>query len=1001
MASRSKILAPKNIIKVVGLSALVIGVYMFNSVLIALLTDPNAGKYDRSQQGSETDPWDDVTLHSITFDPSAYIDALLNSDLFAELSLEEQLALLQDLLGEDITDYLDDADLTPEEFMDLYNEELAGLLEALSGDSFSGDFLDNFDDPALVAVLLAKPMFYAAESNPSNPWTDQEDTLFKTKSFERYDLTTFDWKEGSLGVDGNLITETDTTDKKFHIKAPVIIGQETVATLYSNSPRPRVLRDSIAFNAITPSTTPALKSQSYLGGAWAQMTFGAEYITQVTNMSYDLLYDNADYPGLTYYDGLGLDMADFTGNIQAVSACLNGPYDGANNIAWTTFRANNPYFSAVVTELASYPAFALATSTYSQMQAIVNYIGENFLYDPMGNARPETGEEPIEWFCQSRESQYPFEFTSLAVALARINGISSRYVSGYKSNALLDSMLGIDSFYDSVDGLTYYPYLLGNIQTYVETFVPTSPTGGDWVPFDMIFSALPDIPTSLEDVTFNLRYNDESYIPDIAGYERFNPAAQTVDIELTYAINANPKSGQPITLYDVTYEEILDTGYTDINGQITFTLNLDQITAGAHVLNVTTEYYGFPLNNITIINILDDIEIVTNFDDTYLVSSPDTPQSQLISGYALDVFTGDHVANVELNFTGVKLATEFEPTPTAFAVDPSGIVTSQTGDFSFYTTIPGYIVEDWGSKYTIYTNFYGIIDISGDIDKFDPIFQTFFDFLPTTRIPAHLAAGYTYVKDTSFWMYNDEYYDYDFYLNTTRYALNTTIATYDDPVLYGTRANLVLNFTAVVWEGYNYSAGALIRIFDVSEGNRLVKSFTTNINGYASSNHIIAGDLATQWTSGPHLLRMEWFGAPNVAEAYFYVVITEPVSVDQTSEFFTGGTGGLPTKDNVYFLNNNFDPYDNFTMSGNMQDIGTGENLQNYLIQYQVIDKNGVAWSNDFLQNGAVNEGVFDSVVGYSETFNFYNFSSLSLSPFRTDVLFSGIFLGGSGWNNS
>ncbi len=1002
--ARSKLLTPKNIIKVVGLTSLVIGVYMFNSVLIAFITDPTAGDIDRSQQGSETDPWDEVRLDMLTFDPAAYIEALLNSDMFAELSPEEQLALLQDMLGEDIAEYLEDTEMSPEEFLDTYDEELAGLLESLNGDSFSGDFLDNFDDPALVAVLLAKPMFYAAGSNPSNPWNDQEDTLFKTKSFDRYDLTTFDWSEGGLGVDGVLFTEDKPSDEKFHIKAPIIITQEAIATLYSNSPTPRIKTNSIEFDPLNVSTDPDLKSQSYLGGAWAQIEFEAQYVTQMTNISYDLLYDNADYPGLSYYDGLGLDMADYTALDQEVSGCLNGPFDGTNNVAWTTFRANNPNFNTIASELASYPAFTVATTTYAQMQAIINYIGENFVYNPLGDSRPPDGVEPIEWFSQSRESQYPFEFSSLSVALARLNGISSRYVTGYKSNEMLTASLGFESFYDPIDELLYYPYLVGNIQTWVETFVPTTSTEGDWVPFDMVFSALPVIPESPEDVKFNLRYNDVGYYPDFAGYERFDEfdVANTLDIELTYEFNNDTMGSQPITLYDVTYDEVLDTGYTDINGQITFTLNLDEITVGAHVLNVTTEYYGFPLNNITIINILDDIEIVTNFDNTYTIASPDTPQMQLVSGYALDVYTGDHVANVELNFTGLKLATEFEPVPAAFPVDPNGTITVQSGDFSSWATVPGYIAADWGSQYTIYTNFYGIIDVAADIAKFDPMFQTFFSFLPSTRIPAHFTAGYTSVKDTSFWMYNDEYYEYDFYLNTTRYAHNTTIPTYDDPVIYGARADLVLNFTAVVWEGYNYSSGAQINIYDHTEGNRLVTSFLTNADGYGTLNYDISGDPATDWTAGPHLLEMSWSGAPNpVAYSFFYVVITEPVIVDQTSEFFTGGTAGLPTKDNVYFINNGFDPYDNLTVTGTMRDIATNEDIENYAIHYRVIDKNGVAWSDSFLQNGLVDEAVGAPSTGYDETFNFHNVSSIPLSPFRTDVSFAGIFFGGPGWNNS
>lgn len=1001
-----KFVSPKNLLKIFILVGLVIGVYMFNSVLIALLSDPNAGKYDRSEQGSEAEPWEDVELYELTFDPTAYLDVLLNSDLIANLSIEEKLDLMENMFGEDIGDYLDDMELTPDEFLDEFDDELGNMLESLGGgDSFSGDLLDSFDDPALVAVLLAKPVFYAAGNNGANPWTDNEDTLFKTKAFDRYDLTTYDWGEGSVGITGQYFPESDDTDRKFHIKMPIIVTEQNAINLYSNSPSPRILADSLAFDPIAPSADPALKSQSYLGGAWAETTFPLQYATQLTNVSYDLLYNDADHLSAAYYSGLGLSMADFTASSTVVTGCLRGPYNGEYNVPWSAFRNDNFYFDQVMTELEAYGPFTSASNTYDKMQAIVNFVGENFVYNPLGDARPGSEDEPIEWFCENRESQYPFEFSSLIVALARSNGISSRYVSGYKYNEILSSTLGLSSFFDPSDGLNYYPYLVGNIYTWVETFIPTASDGGDWVAFDNVFNAVPSIPDSPDDVQFVLQFDGTDYYPNPAGYERFDEfdAANSVDMTLTYEFDGDTMGSQLITLYDVTYEEEIDTSYTDSNGQITFALNLDELTVGPHVLNVSAEYYGFPIMNVTVLNILDDISIVSNIDDAIIVAGPNTPQNQGLSGYASDVYTGDFVANAELNFTGVKLATENEPIPSAFTVTPDSTVTGTSGTFSVSATVPGYISADWGSEYTIFTNFNGVFDISADIAKFAPEYQVLFGSFPT-RLPAHLVAGYTDTKDETFLIYNDNYYEYHFYLNTTTFAHNTTLPTYSNDVLYGSRTDLVLNFTASLWEGYNYSAGTQVRVVDVTEGNRVVTTLLTDSNGYASQLLALSGENANDWTVGPHLLRMEWLTAPDVAETYFYVVIQDPVVVDQTSEIFTGGTGGLPALTNVYFINNGLgDPYDSFTVTGTMTDQGTGEALNNYIIYYQVIDKNNAAWSTSFLENGVLNETVTNVLAGYSETFNFYNLTALPLAPFRTDALFTGIFnmTGGFGWNSS
>lgn len=997
----AKVLTPKNIFKLIFLTSIVIGVYMFNTTLLALLTDPNAGELDRSQNMDEIQEWDDVTKVELTFDPSAYIEALLNSDLLSNMSLEEQLELMQNMFGEDIGDYLAHNEMTPDDFFGNYTDELGTLLESLSGDSFSGDFLDQFDDPELVAVLIAKPMFFAAGNNPANPWNDQQDTLFKSKAYDQYDLTTFDWTEGSVGGSGNLIPDSDSNDRKFHIKIPTVISDQTITTLYTNSPTPRILENSLQTSPIDPVSDPVLKSQSYLGGAWAESSFSLSDMTKMTNFTYDLLYDNADYHSSSYYT---LDMSDYTALDTEVEGCLVGPFDGVNTITWSQYRTTHPNFNTIATQLASYGPFSSATTTYEKMQAILDFVGANFVYNPLGDARPPDGEDPLEWFCQSKESKYPFEFSSLSVALARLNGISARYVSGFKYSDLIADSLGVSTFYDSEDSLTYLPYLVGNIYTWVEAFIPTSEAEGDWVAFDNDFSAVPEIPQSPDDVKFILSYDNGDYYPDVAGYERIDQFGenQTVVITLTYIFNDDPMGSQLITLRDVTYDQTLDFGYTDTNGQITFSLDLNDLTVGPHTLNISTEYYGFPIFNVTVVNVLGEVEVYSNVSNSIIVSGPNTPQSQGISGYAYDPVTGQNVANAELNFTGVKLATMNEPIPTSFDVTPNSAITDGSGTFSTSVSIPGFIAADWGSQYEIFTNFLGVFDISADIAKFSPEYQTLFSSFPT-RIPAHLAAGYTDSKNKTFLMYNDNYYEYHFYLNTTRFAHNSSIPTYQDPIIYGSRSSLVLNFTASLWQGYNYSAGATVQIFDESEGNRLVTSFTTNAFGVGSVLYDISLDAAADWTAGPHLLRMAWPGAPNTAETRFYIFIEEPVVVDQLSETFTTGTGGLPTKTNVYFLNNELgDPYDNFTVFGRMYDAVTGENLSNYIIHYRLFDRNGLPHNVSFLQQGVFTEEVTNPALGFSEQFNFFNFSAPSYDPFRTDVYFNGFFnLTNYGWNNS
>ena len=54
--------------------------------------------------------------------------------------------------------------------------------------------------------------------------------------------------------------------------------------------------------------------------------------------------------------------------------------------------------------------------------------------------------------------------------------------------------------------------------TYIEVFIPTSASAGDWVEFDNNFSAVPTQPAS-NDLEYILTF-DGSHTPDFPGYPR-------------------------------------------------------------------------------------------------------------------------------------------------------------------------------------------------------------------------------------------------------------------------------------------------------------------------------------------------------------------------------------------------------------------------------------------------------------------------------------------------
>ncbi|MCK5345213.1 MAG: hypothetical protein KAR20_17510, partial [Candidatus Heimdallarchaeota archaeon] len=175
----------KNIIKLVVIFGIVLAGYSLNTIITAYIFNRDYYGMDRSRYLTEVEE-NLVDPQEIFIDYSQFLEELLSSTLFEDMTELEKAEFLSDLFGDNITEFLDDEDLTPEEFLAEYGEELIEMLDSMAGDSFSSDLFDDLD-PALLVILLAKPMFYAYESNPVfNTWDDTQDTLFKINAFDTY-----------------------------------------------------------------------------------------------------------------------------------------------------------------------------------------------------------------------------------------------------------------------------------------------------------------------------------------------------------------------------------------------------------------------------------------------------------------------------------------------------------------------------------------------------------------------------------------------------------------------------------------------------------------------------------------------------------------------------------------------------------------------------------------------------------------------------------------------
>ena len=125
-------------------------------------------------------------------------------------------------------------------------------------------------------------------------------------------------------------------------------------------------------------------------------------------------------------------MSGYAGADPVVEGCLSDPVSSVQQRLGFNIEVRIPISRRLPTGLESDPGFMAATNTYSKITAIITYVGNNFQWNPNDPTRPSSGQDPIEWFCQRKSSDRPFEFSSLNCRIRCTEGISARYVTGYK-----------------------------------------------------------------------------------------------------------------------------------------------------------------------------------------------------------------------------------------------------------------------------------------------------------------------------------------------------------------------------------------------------------------------------------------------------------------------------------------------------------------------------------------------------------------------------------------
>ena len=1004
-----------NVVKFGLIVAVVLTAYSFSSVISEKIFNRAGSKQDRSIEGKDLEavPPTDLERVELSLDFSSIMDNLLDSSLLDSMSDEELTQFFEDLFGDGIEDFMDDESLTPDEFLLEYGDSLEELMESIGGQEFNADALDQFP-PELALILLAKDVFYAYESNSAfNPWNDPEDTLFKTGAYDEYNLDSFSWVISDLLDNRANVLEIDEEDEfKWKIKYPIVTLESTTPAMPTISPSPRIQLNSWVSDPVNPSNNPApMKMQSNMGSAYMELEYSLLDLNQQTNITYDLLYNSGNFHSGDYYDN-SLSMADYIGTDISVLACSTSPKQDGSSISWTEYRDDNPSFDQVVSDLASYAEFTTASTIYEQIDAIVNFVGGNFVYDPASGLRPDENEDPLEWFCEGKISAMAFEFTYLTVALARINGIAAKYVSGYKYNPIFEFQYGGSYSDPSEDGEIAYPYRVGNLYSWIEAFIPLSTSNGDWVAFDNRFDAEPIIPNP-DNVRLNLDF-DGSPVSNLAGVPRFISdfplEGNVIPVELTYTMDGSAIQNQKITITDTTYGEILGDFYTGQGGIGTFDLELANLVPGTHVLNFTTQYLGLAFGNVSVINVLDDVEVYSTLSEEYIVAPSNLDQNIDIDGYVWDPVLGKPIKSAQVSFTGLMLPTESQPTEEIFNLSPNETVTVENGNdynFTLAAVIPGFPDEDYGREYKIMTNFYGKFDITSEIQEYAIPYQLIFvdifgEGAPICTFDPN--ANLSLTVNNTVEIYDDQFHRYTFSINNS-YSVNSTVGTYPTGPTIGERDGpytLYINGTIVL--GTGGEPGQTINIYDETEADRLVTTFITDGTGFGEITHDLSAEAAINpeyWTAGPHLLRMEWDERALSCYSKIWIMVQAPILINQTTEYFSDGHAGI--SNNRYHIDSGAPAdADVLYLNGTIQDNETGEFIHNATVYYQLFDNSYSLLPTNSLITGSTDEIVGTAEDYFEENFYFSGLLNVNLSPIRTNINFSGEWAGlGDNWSLS
>ena len=789
------------------------------------------------------------------------------SDQLSKAKDEEGIELITVPFPFNFTDFPD---------LNLTQDQLSDLLSMLQ-DMFDGNIddldLGNFSQG--LAALLASEIEVFRVYN----YSDFNNMFTKLWKYECFDEYTGDGWHSSAATqfaslynyeDHNLYyMDNDILRLKMPLSPTIGINSMVIPNLF---PTPFIMNGSfIASNLDTNSVE----------------LYQDEFNCTTLNLNF---YDNA--PVNMSYELFGLDLpTNDEINSTAIQAIYT-PLEIQNRFLQLPpnlqfYLADNPYVYNDYLNLNS--TISPNDNAFMVANKIRNYLQSQFSFaDPETYSPTPQGRDTVDYFCETQEGIWT-EFASAFCVFTRLFGVASRFVDGFNSRLIEE----IKENNQDTFAIKYK-----NMYNWAEIYVPTDISGnGQWVQMDVLFDSY-----GVGGIPWNpyVIYNNETNynLTVTSNFKQGSRSGQNALITATLVDSQYGTAipGETITFIDSTTDAVIGTADTDINGNATISIVIDNLqVVGPHFIIAAQSPQ---ITNYTRYDIFGGIQVqLTSIIPQSVNLSISTSTS--IRGYLVDPLNNIRIRSAQVEFILLYKGTDTRALP----FSPNYMLSGTNGDFNTGLNIdPLHPVGEFEVRVDFNSTFVNPFN-SALINL--PLIPS----VSSSRLDFNITRGSTVIQ---------------FYINNIPSQI---------PTLPSVSRFSTLQLKAFIYhETYGPLANRLVDFYDYTN-SIFIGSNNTNSMGYATIDYVVG----LQAKSGPNLL----YATLGMQKNYSYYILNDPPTIHISSgpsPREINRTGGGATTFNV--VGEITDTYDSSKKLGfseiTLKLLRGGVDYSTYLVPYNI-----------------------------------------------------------------